>query len=196
MLSHRVQRGSVQFLSSYPGDPLTPFTPAYKNSTSRLPRSDPSINIPSIPSLPISYEDALPLLLSLNGKGHKMGPTDAEKKRDSGFKEGGLGYLGVEYWSGPGEGIVEMSNIVDDKITAIWSVSDLLRLMRKGSWTNFFCSSILFFAGILWLSFLECCLMKSLLLAIIMMLGLLVQEVRAVHLPRFCFERISILAQI
>lgn len=110
-----VQRGSVQFLSSYPGDPLTPFVPAYKDTKDRLPRDDPEINIPSIPSLPISYEDALPLLKSLNGKGIKMGKDNPE-----GFREGGLGYLGVEYWSGPGEEIVEVINIMEDKVTPIW----------------------------------------------------------------------------
>ncbi|THH13793.1 hypothetical protein EW146_g6464 [Bondarzewia mesenterica] len=52
-----VQRGSVQFLSIYPGDPTTPGYPAYENST----RTDGS-NIPSIPSLPISWANAKVLL--------------------------------------------------------------------------------------------------------------------------------------
>jgi N-acetylated-alpha-linked acidic dipeptidase len=108
-----VQRGSVQFLSIYPGDPLTPFVPAYKNAT-RLPSSDPSINIPSIPSIPISYQDALLLLKSLNGKGIK-------RLDKPGFREGGLGYLGVEYWTGPGEDTVELVNVMDDKVTPIWN---------------------------------------------------------------------------
>ncbi|KAK4703801.1 N-acetylated-alpha-linked acidic dipeptidase, partial [Phenoliferia sp. Uapishka_3] len=112
-----VQRGSVQYLSIYPGDPLTPFTPAYKNATNRLPRDDPSINMPTIPSFPISYQDALPLLKSLNGKGYQM--RDASKGKE--WKEGGLGYLGVEYWSGPGEDTIKMENIMDDKVTPIWN---------------------------------------------------------------------------
>ena len=41
-----VQRGSVQFLSIYPGDPTTPGYPAYENAT----RTE-GTNIPSIPSL-------------------------------------------------------------------------------------------------------------------------------------------------
>lgn len=41
-----VQRGSVQYLSQYPGDPLTPGWPSHKNSK-RLLRDDPDLNIPS-----------------------------------------------------------------------------------------------------------------------------------------------------
>ncbi|CAL1701233.1 unnamed protein product [Somion occarium] len=52
-----VQRGSVQYLSLYPGDPTTPGYPSYENST----RSD-SVNIPAIPSLPLSWNNAKVLL--------------------------------------------------------------------------------------------------------------------------------------
>ncbi|KAL0949286.1 hypothetical protein HGRIS_009363 [Hohenbuehelia grisea] len=48
-----VQRGSVQYLSIHPGDPTTPGYPAYENST----RTE-GMNIPKIPSLPISSENA------------------------------------------------------------------------------------------------------------------------------------------
>lgn len=48
-----VQRGSVQYLSIYAGDPTTPGYPSYENST----RTE-GINIPSIPSLPISWTNA------------------------------------------------------------------------------------------------------------------------------------------
>lgn len=99
-------------MSIYPGDPLTPFKPAYKNAT-RLPRDSEDLNIPTIPSIPISYEDAIPLLKSLNGKGIK-------REDKEGFREGGLGYRGVEYWTGPGEDEAEMTNVVDDKVTPIW----------------------------------------------------------------------------
>lgn len=56
-----VQRGSVQFLSKYPGDPATPGYPAYKNAT-RLSRT----NVPSIPSLPISWNNAKKLLAEIS----------------------------------------------------------------------------------------------------------------------------------
>ncbi|KXN89501.1 Glutamate carboxypeptidase 2 [Leucoagaricus sp. SymC.cos] len=52
-----VQRGSVQFLSIYPGDPTTPGYPSYENTT----RTE-GTNIPSIPSLPVSWENAKQLL--------------------------------------------------------------------------------------------------------------------------------------
>jgi N-acetylated-alpha-linked acidic dipeptidase len=52
-----VQRGSVQFISMYPGDPTTPGYPSYENST----RTE-GTNIPSIPSLPISWANAQALL--------------------------------------------------------------------------------------------------------------------------------------
>jgi N-acetylated-alpha-linked acidic dipeptidase len=57
-----VQRGSVQFLSKLPGDPSTP---GYASKPG-VNRTDPKDFIPSIPSLPISYRDAIPLLKSLN----------------------------------------------------------------------------------------------------------------------------------
>lgn len=106
------QRGSAQFLSVYPGDPLTPFSPSYKNAK-RLPRDSPELNIPTIPSLPISYTDALPLLKSLNGKGTNGFPEDLKWK-------GALGYMGVEYWTGPSDAIVEMENGVHETVTPIW----------------------------------------------------------------------------
>lgn len=70
-----VQRGSVQFISSYPGDPSTPGYPAYENVT----RVE-SLNTPSIPSLPLSWRNAERLLEEigsssenrlLNGKASK-----------------------------------------------------------------------------------------------------------------------------
>jgi N-acetylated-alpha-linked acidic dipeptidase len=60
-----VQRGSVQFLSYAPGDPTTPGW-ASKGDAKRV---NPNGTIPSIPSIPISYADALPLLKELNGRG-------------------------------------------------------------------------------------------------------------------------------
>jgi N-acetylated-alpha-linked acidic dipeptidase len=61
-----VQRGSVMDMPVYPGDPLTPDVGATKDAK-RLDRKD-AITIMKIPVLPISYEDALPLLQSLGGE--------------------------------------------------------------------------------------------------------------------------------
>ena len=63
-----VQRGSVQFLPLYPGDPETPGIA----STPDLPESkritDPAkMNQPSIPVNPLSYKDAAPILEALEG---------------------------------------------------------------------------------------------------------------------------------
>ena len=60
-----VQRGSVMDMPVYPGDPLTPGVGATKNAK-RLDIKDVK-TIMKIPVLPISYEDALPLLQSLGG---------------------------------------------------------------------------------------------------------------------------------
>ncbi|KAF9226672.1 Zn-dependent exopeptidase [Gyrodon lividus] len=63
-----VQRGSVQFLSLYPGDPSTPGYPSYENSTRVEGKSKPTI-----PSLPISWANAEVLLKQIaNGS---EGPT-------------------------------------------------------------------------------------------------------------------------
>ncbi len=60
-----VQRGSVMDMPLYPGDVLTPGYGATKNAK-RLDRKD-APTITKIPVLPISYQDALPLLEALRG---------------------------------------------------------------------------------------------------------------------------------
>jgi N-acetylated-alpha-linked acidic dipeptidase len=67
-----VQRGSVQFLFKYPGDPETPGVA----STLDLPdsaRISPEGNQPHIISIPISYHDASPILQALKGPGVPQG---------------------------------------------------------------------------------------------------------------------------
>jgi N-acetylated-alpha-linked acidic dipeptidase len=60
-----IQRGSIQYLWDYPGDPLTPGMPSIPG-TKRL---DPgqATDLAKIPSTPISYGDAEPLLRALGG---------------------------------------------------------------------------------------------------------------------------------
>lgn len=60
-----VQRGSVMDMPTYPGDVLTPGYGATKDAK-RLNRKD-APTITKIPVLPISYEDAQPLLAALDG---------------------------------------------------------------------------------------------------------------------------------
>jgi N-acetylated-alpha-linked acidic dipeptidase len=108
-----VQRGSVQAISIYPGDAATPGAPSYRNATRIDPAdADP---LPAIPSLPISYKDALPFLQALSGKGKSA-------------KEVGNGWQGAvpgveEYWTGPSEDVVEMDNQMTDIATPtdIWN---------------------------------------------------------------------------
>ncbi|MGD0732310.1 MAG: M28 family metallopeptidase [Terracidiphilus sp.] len=67
-----VQRGSVQYLFRYPGDPETPGVA----STLDLPdsaRVSPDANQPHIISIPISYHDASPILQALTGPGVPKG---------------------------------------------------------------------------------------------------------------------------
>jgi N-acetylated-alpha-linked acidic dipeptidase len=67
-----VQRGSVHFISKYPGDPETPGVA----STLDLPdsaRSSPYGNQPRIISIPLSYHDAAPILQALKGPGVPLG---------------------------------------------------------------------------------------------------------------------------
>ena len=99
-----VQRGSVQFLSKYPGDPTTPGVPAYPNVT----RVEGG-NFPSIPSLPMSFEDVLPILKQLEGKGIKASELGPEWT-------GGLEYFGLDYYVGPSEVDLHMVNEVNTRV--------------------------------------------------------------------------------
>lgn len=59
------QRGSVADMPLYPGDPLTPFVGAKENTERMTPEESPTVM--KIPVLPISYQDALPLLAAMEG---------------------------------------------------------------------------------------------------------------------------------
>lgn len=59
-----IQRGSVTLITTYPGDPTTPGFPSKEDS----PRMEKK-TVPIIPSLPISWIEAQPLLQALNGHG-------------------------------------------------------------------------------------------------------------------------------
>lgn len=87
-----VQKGSTLFLSTYPGDPTTPGYPSHEDA----PRADISEVIPKIPSLPISYSAAEPLLQALHGHG-----TSGEAMNRT-FWVGGLD---AEYYTGPATGV-------------------------------------------------------------------------------------------
>ena len=63
--SQGVQRGSVADMPTYPGDPLTPGVGATK-AAKRLPLAE-ATTLTKIPTLPVSYGDAQPLLAALRG---------------------------------------------------------------------------------------------------------------------------------
>ena len=64
-----VQRGSAQFLPIYPGDPETPGIASTLDlpDSKRIPADKLQNNQPSIPTNPISYKDAAPILRALAG---------------------------------------------------------------------------------------------------------------------------------
>ncbi|KAF2029537.1 Zn-dependent exopeptidase [Setomelanomma holmii] len=109
-----VQRGSVQFLSFAPGDPTTPGYP----SKPGVPRQPVDHAMPHIPSIPISYLDALPLLRALNGHGPKASSFNNY------WQGGGLDYKGVKYNIGPSPDDVVL-NLVNEQeyvTTPLWNV--------------------------------------------------------------------------
>lgn len=110
-----VQRGSVQFLSIYPGDPTTPGYPSKKDS----PRADKSGSVPQIPSIPISWTDAQPILAALNGFG-----TEGTEVNRTGW----VGAIpGVDYNTGEGSGAkISMVNEMADRITPIWNAIGII----------------------------------------------------------------------
>jgi N-acetylated-alpha-linked acidic dipeptidase len=108
------QRGSVQFLSIYPGDPTTPGYPSKEDS----PRADITLVTPQIPSLPISWAEAVPLLAALDGYG-----TPGEEVNRTRW----VGALNVSYSTGPAPGAtISMSNVMNDTYTSIWNTIGII----------------------------------------------------------------------
>jgi len=108
-----VQRGSVQYLFKYPGDPETPGVA----STLDLPDStripvDKSGNQPRIISIPISYHDASPILQALKGPG---------------VPQGWQGALPFRYHLGPGGVKVHLVSQQDYQRRIIWDVIGKIR---------------------------------------------------------------------
>ncbi|KAK3394368.1 hypothetical protein B0H63DRAFT_460740 [Podospora didyma] len=114
-----VQRGSTQFLSIAPGDPTTPGYP----SKPGVPRQPVDRAIPSIPSLPISYLDALPILKALNGHGPSAKDFNKYWTRNT-----GLNYKGVDYNVGPtpDDVVVNLFNDQEYVTTPLWNVIGII----------------------------------------------------------------------
>ena len=100
-----VQRGSILNLGIYPGDPLTPGYAALKD-VRRLSMEEAE-TLPGIPTLPISYEDAAPILENLTGP---VAPQDWQ------------GALPFAYHVGPGAAKVNLKLKMDFQVRPIWNV--------------------------------------------------------------------------
>ncbi len=103
-----VQRGSVGFMFEFPGDPTTPGIASVPNlpQTQRTPPAQ-SAALPKIPSTPISYADAWPILERL------AGPDSPREWQGS---------LPFTYHVGPGPVRVKMRLRQDYAYRSIWNV--------------------------------------------------------------------------
>jgi N-acetylated-alpha-linked acidic dipeptidase len=102
------QRGSVMDISTYSGDPLTPGAGA-TDDAKRLPLDHVTV-LTKIPTLPISYGDAEPLLSALAGP---VAP------------EGWRGALDFTYHIGPGPATVHL------KVQSNWNLKPLYDVIAK-----------------------------------------------------------------
>ena len=114
-----MQRGSVQYLFRYPGDPTTPGIA----STMDLPESkrtppDKATDLARIPITPLSYADASPIMQNLGGP---------ESPRSW---QGGLPFT---YHIGPGPAKVRMTVKIAYRYTTIW---DVVGMVKGTQWPN------------------------------------------------------------
>jgi N-acetylated-alpha-linked acidic dipeptidase len=103
-----VQRGSVQYMFKYPGDPTTPGIASLPSlpDSKRVP-PDQAGDMPKIPTTPLSYGDAAPILQNLTGP---------ETPRDW------QGALPFTYHIGPGPVKVKIHLKQDYRYWPIWNV--------------------------------------------------------------------------
>jgi len=106
--SDGVQRGSVMDMPVYPGDPLTPGIGATKNAK-RLKLSEVT-TFTKIPTLPISYADAQPLLAAITGR------VAPERWR---------GALPITYFIGPGPAKVHL------KVSFNWDMKPIYDIIAQ-----------------------------------------------------------------
>lgn len=103
-----VQRGSIQYMFKYPGDPTTPgFASVVGLPDSKRIAPENAASMPKIPTTPISYADATPILQHLGGP-----ETPREWQ----------GALPFTYHVGPGPVKVKMHLKQDYRYWSIWNV--------------------------------------------------------------------------
>jgi N-acetylated-alpha-linked acidic dipeptidase len=100
-----VQRGSILYMTGYAGDPLTPGVAATKHAA-RISREEQA-SLPRLPTAPLSYEDAAPILENLNG---------------SAAPRGWQGALPFTYHVGPGVSKIHLKLDMDFRTRTIWDV--------------------------------------------------------------------------
>ncbi len=103
-----VQRGSIGLLVEFPGDPTTPGIPSVPDlPDSKRIRPEQSLALPKIPSTPLSYHDASPILEHLGGP---VSPREWQ------------GSLPFTYHVGPGPVKVHLLSKQDYQYRTIWDV--------------------------------------------------------------------------
>jgi len=100
-----IQRGAIVYDFLIPGDPLTPGWASTKGA--RRIKPEESETLPKIISVPLSYQDARPLLENLAGT---VAPA------------GWQGGLPFSYHTGPGPAKVHLKVEMDNKTRSIWNV--------------------------------------------------------------------------
>ncbi|MCY3819917.1 MAG: M28 family peptidase [Gammaproteobacteria bacterium] len=125
-----VQRGSIKYTPLYAGDPLTPGWAATANAK-RLDIQE-SKSLATIPTLPISYGDALPLLDAMEG------PVAPPEWR---------GGLPITYRIGPGPATVRLQlafdwntvtaqNVIATRQGAVWPDQWVIRGNHHDAWSH------------------------------------------------------------
>jgi len=110
-----VQRGSVQFLPIYPGDPMTPGVASVPSlpTSKRLPMDKLNEDTPSIPAQPLSWHDAEPILRGLGGA---IAPAE--------WQGGGP----MRYRFGGSEAVaVHLHAEADARLRTVWNVMGRIR---------------------------------------------------------------------
>ena len=113
---HGLQRGSVEDMTLYPGDPLTPGIGAIEGAK-RLAISDARV-ILKIPAIPISYADARVLLEAVGGQ---VAPASWR------------GSLPITYRVGPGNAVVHLAVKSDWGMKTIY---DVIAEMKGSTWPD------------------------------------------------------------
>ncbi|MDG1004877.1 MAG: transferrin receptor-like dimerization domain-containing protein [Emcibacteraceae bacterium] len=109
-----VQRGSIMDLPTRPGDPLTPYVGATEGAK-RIALEDVEIFV-GIPTLPISYSDAMPILEALEG------PVAPPRWR---------GGLPITYHMGPGPAMLHL------KLEFNWDIVPTFNIIAKMEGSEF-----------------------------------------------------------